>query len=186
MLGKNRDRLVWALGLSIGLNLAFAGWLAAQSWRRSRAWRHVQKDQSAFEVPAVSGKAPPAEKREGRRRGRLSRRRRGGLGWLPPAERKSLRAQHKVLKESRQQAEALLRAEEFDAPRFAGQLEQLRLKTSEIQREVHRILAKEAQSGSVEARRELAEHSWAAFSRGGRVGGVKRGRRQERRRRHRD
>lgn len=194
MINNGRDRLVWAFGLSIGLNLAFAGWWGARTWRHSQAShvaqhrgrsthsRHLPQD--AVEATGRDrGQLEKQGKEQSRVRGKRGRgHRRGGLSWLSPADRQSLRAQNKLLKQSRQQAETLLRAENFDAGGFAAHLEQLRLKNSGIQREVHRLLLKEAEDGSVTERRELAERSWAGFARGAMSRGGKRGRRHKRQR----
>jgi uncharacterized membrane protein len=139
----SRRTLLTVLGISVALNLFFLGVLTARAWQRAE-WRAHREARSGFNEPRRGPGPPRAEP----------------MRWLSDAERAELRPRRKALRNTRQEAEQMLRAEQFEPERFRAALAALRVETEQIQASVHELLIRRAASMNVEERRRLADSNW--------------------------
>jgi uncharacterized membrane protein len=138
----SQRRLLIALAVSLALNLFFLGVVAARAfrWNDNHPARGHGRDRPAAERP----RGPRAEPQP----------------WLSKAERDQLRPQRQALRRLRGDAEALLRAESFDAQAFRQSLSALREETARVQGSVHDVLVRRAEQLDLAERRRLADANW--------------------------
>jgi uncharacterized membrane protein len=141
-----------AFGISVALNLFFAGLFSA---------RVLQHRDPRAERP---GHGPvDAGPRRFRQRPRP-------FAWMSDAERDELRPRRRDLRTTRAAAEEALRAEPFDLERLRSALGDLRRDTDAIQASVHEYMLRRAAGMSTEERRRLADAQWGETRGGGRPG----------------
>ncbi len=130
------------LAASLALNLFCFGVVAARAfrWNDGHRARAHGPDEAGVERPRGPRPEPQA--------------------WLSEADRVALRPQRQALRKLRGDAEALLRAESFDAQAFQKSLAQLREETARVQGSVHDILVRRAQQLDLAERRRLADANW--------------------------
>lgn len=133
---------VIVLGLSVGLNLFFAGWYGA----RALSHREIRLD-----------RAEHGPERGGPRRAGLRQR---PFDWMSENERAELRPRRKGLRSARRDAEQALRAEPFDAERLRRALGVLRTETDAIQGSVHEYMIRRASAMDAAGRQHLADKQW--------------------------